>query len=121
MRLLVIEDESLVAQDIGWTIESIKGFKLAGIAATVERALAFIRSHEIDGAILDANLDGESSKSVAAELRRKSIPYLILSGCLDRRLLPPPLDRGPLLEKPYSEKDLISRIKSLASAAAAAE
>jgi DNA-binding response OmpR family regulator len=121
MRLLVVEDESLVAQDIGWTIESIKGFTLAGIAATVEKALAFIRSDKIDGAILDANLDGESSKAVAAELRRKCIPYLVLSGCLDRRLLPPPLNRGPLLEKPYNEKDLIARIKGLAAAAAAAE
>lgn len=118
MRLLVVEDEPLIAQDIACVVESIEGHTVAGAAGTVEKALAFIRSEQIDGAILDAHLEAESSKAVAEELRRKNIPYFVLSGCVVPSALPPPLSLAPLLEKPFREKDLIARVLDLAPAAA---
>jgi DNA-binding NarL/FixJ family response regulator len=121
MRLLVVEDESLIAQDIAWVVESIQGCTVVGIAGSVEEGLAFVKSAQIDGAILDANLEDESSRVVAEELRRRNIPYFVLSGCLDQDMLPSPLNRAPLLEKPYCDRDLIAQIANLASAAAAAE
>lgn len=121
MRLLVVEDESIVAQDVAWFIENIQGFKAAGTARTVAEALAFIKSEPIDGAVLDANLGSESSEAVAEELRRRKIPYFVLSGCIIRDMLPPPLNLAPLLEKPYRDKDLISQIRNLAPSPVAAE
>ena len=82
MRILVVEDESVIAQDIAWIVENEAGYSVAGIASTVDEALAIIAKGELDGAILDANLDGESSEKIAKELKQKNVPFFILSGYL---------------------------------------
>lgn len=40
MRMLVVEDEAIIAQDIAWVIEKEMQFTLVAIARTVEEALS---------------------------------------------------------------------------------
>jgi DNA-binding response OmpR family regulator len=114
MRLLVVEDESIIAQDLAWVIENDLGFTLAGIATSVGDALEIIDREPVDGAILDANLGGESTKCVAEALQRRNAPYFVLSGCIMPSTLPAPLNRAPFLQKPYREKELHQHIRDLA-------
>ncbi len=113
MRLLVVEDETLIAQDIAWVIENLLGFAVAGMASTVGEALDIIARGPLDGAILDASLNGESCVDVALELQRKGIPFFVVSG-RSSNALPPPLDAATLLAKPYREQALVEEIRKLA-------
>jgi NAD(P)-dependent dehydrogenase (short-subunit alcohol dehydrogenase family) len=57
-RILIIEDEHLVAHALGSALR-VSGVEIAGMAATVEQALALQSSMpKIDGALLDINLRG---------------------------------------------------------------
>lgn len=113
MRVLVVEDESVIAQDIAWVIENVAGYTVAGIASSVDAALAILADGQFDGAVLDANLDGRSSESVANELKRKNVPFFILSGYVLKKLLPPALAEAPFLQKPYRESELVLRLRDL--------
>ena len=64
--------------------------------------------------ILDVSLHDGTSEAVAAELLRKHIPYCLMSGWPDQEQLPPPLNRGRMLKKPYRDEDLVSTLEDLA-------
>ena len=121
MRFLVVEDESVIAQDVCWVIENLLSFSVAGATATSGEALKMIASETVDAVVLDANLEDGTSEAVATELKRRHIPYFVLSGSIEQNSLPAPLDCGPMLAKPYLENDLISEIKRLADAAVRSE
>jgi CheY-like chemotaxis protein len=113
MRVLVVEDESIIAQDIAWIVENLAGHTVAAVANSVDAALAIVAEGQFDGAVLDANLDGQSSETIANELKRKNVPFLILSGYVLQNLLPPALAEAPFLQKPYRESDLVLRLRDL--------
>ncbi len=118
MRVLVVEDESAIAQDIAWIVENEAGYTVAGIAGSVDTALAIISEGQVDSAVLDANLDGQSSERIADELKQRNLPFLILSGYVLNKLLPPALAEAPFLQKPYRESDLVLRLRDLESGGA---
>jgi CheY-like chemotaxis protein len=78
-RVLIVEDEYLLAQDMADYFDDI-GAEVLGPAATVADALALINSAEVQGAILDVNLRGERVYPVADVLRQKQIPFVFASG-----------------------------------------
>lgn len=112
IRILVIEDEPAIAADLCWVVEEL-GYSIGGMASAVDEALALIADAQIDGVILDANLRGVSSASVADALRARNLPFFVLSGYLQRQL-PAPLADAPFLAKPYNQDDLTLRIRDLA-------
>lgn len=78
-RILVVEDEPMVAMSIEMLLEC-EGFESAGVAATVEEALKLVAAGGYDAAILDANLGGVFSGPVAEALQKAGAPFLVLSG-----------------------------------------
>jgi CheY-like chemotaxis protein len=103
MRILVVEDEMMVAMmledmltDLGCDV--IK-------ARRVAKAIQLVAAGEIDGAILDVNLGGESVYPVAHELQERSIPFIFSSGYGAGGIAPEYRDR-PTLSKPFLEKEL---------------
>lgn len=111
-RILVIEDEPAIAADLSWAVEDL-GYSIAGMASSVEEALTLVVDGHIDGAILDANLHGVSTESIADALRERKLPFFVLSGYLQRQL-PASLADAPFLAKPYNQSELALRIRSLA-------
>jgi len=77
-RLLVIEDEPLVALDLVAGLEEA-GAEIVGSAGTVEEALQLIESASIDAVLLDANLRGRPVDDLAAALTRKKVRPALLS------------------------------------------
>src|ERR1700712_4618553 len=67
-RILVVEDEYMLADDLQIELEKVGAIVLAPLP-DVEAALAFLAGDaELDGAVLDINLRGEASYRVADEL-----------------------------------------------------
>ena len=113
MRVLIVEDEYLIAMDIMATLKR-GGCEVAGVAGSVSKALRLIEDQSCDAVILDANLYGDSAEPVAAALRQRGIPYLVVSGYStgQRAGL---LATAPFLAKPCAPADLIAAVQALQS------
>lgn len=105
LRLLVVEDEYMVAEHIGMLLEDF-GCDVAGPVATIEEALAAVENGGLDGALLDANLNGDSSAPIAAALHAASVPFVVVTGYGARALADEALDRAPRIIKPFSIAEL---------------
>ena len=104
LRLLIVEDEYMVADHIGMLLEDF-GCEVAGYASTVGEALELIGRERLDGVLLDGNLNGDSSAPVAVELRSRSIPFVVATGYGRLELNAEALNGAPRLAKPFSNFD----------------
>ncbi len=112
-NVLVVEDEALVAELVV-DIADDMGAQAVKIATHVEQALACIANSAWDLAILDHNLNGTPSWPVAEALKRRGIPYLVVSGYggeirVDASTV--------LLAKPYNVADFVAAIRTVTSPA----
>jgi len=78
-RVLVVEDEYLVAMDMSAYLEAA-GAHVVGPASNVSAALEALEHAELDGAILDVNLRGEMAYPVADALAARGIPFVFTTG-----------------------------------------
>jgi CheY-like chemotaxis protein len=80
LRILVIEDEAIVAMLIGDVIEGI-GHVVAGVADTAADAIQLAGDEQPDLALCDIKLlGGDSGLDVAAALKPLNIPCVFISG-----------------------------------------
>ncbi len=107
-RILVVEDEFLIALDITGVLEQA-GLAVVGPAGTVGDALNAIAQEEVHGALLDAHLAGEPVGRVADALKAHGIPFAFVSG-YGREHLPPAHQGAPLVRKPFTGQDLLAAI-----------
>lgn len=99
LRLLLVEDEYLFAVCLSETLEDM-GVQVLGPVSRVEDALELIdRAPEIDAAILDVNLAGETTFPVADRLRARQVPFAFASGH-DPALMPARFRDVVLCRKP---------------------
>ena len=105
-RILVVEDEFLIALDIAGVLEQA-GLTVVGPAANVGEALHAIASEPVDGVLLDAQLAGEPASSIADALIARRIPFAFVSG-YGREQLPADHRNAPLVKKPFTGKDLLA-------------
>lgn len=111
MRVLIVEDEYLVAQDIA-AILAEAGCEIVGIAGSVTEALRRLDDEGCDAAVLDGNLHGLTSEPVAAALQQHGSPFLMLSGyAADQRHWVSA--EAPYLAKPYRSADLVAAVLAL--------
>ena len=100
-RVLVVEDEYLVAQDLAQELEDL-GVEVLGPVARVEDALALLASGaaQPDAAVLDVNLGGRMAFPVVDVLRGRGVPIVFVTG-YDPASLPQAYARVPCCEKPF--------------------
>jgi CheY-like chemotaxis protein len=103
-KVLVVEDEMMIAMLIEDMLEDL-GCQLIGPATKVERALDLIGSETIEVALLDVNLDGRATDTVAHELRQKGVPFVFATGYGAAGVPRRHSDR-PVLQKPFQKRDL---------------
>jgi CheY-like chemotaxis protein len=108
-RILVVEDESLVAMLIEDSLIDI-GCEIAGIASQVDEAMSKVSSLEFDAAILDVNLNGAQTDPVANALIERGIPFIFATG-YGAAGLPELLQSAPVLGKPFQRSDLERALK----------
>jgi CheY-like chemotaxis protein len=114
LRVLVVEDEMMVSMLIEDMLEDL-GCKVVGPASRLDEALALAGVAELDCAVLDVNLGGQSIFPLADVLRAKGAPFAFATGYGDAGLRE--VDKGsPVLQKPFRETDL-ARVLGLLKAA----
>jgi len=108
-KVLVVEDECLIAMDLQCMLNDA-GYEVLGPVSSVAAALEIISGGEVMTAILDANLDGESSTTVASALTKSKVPYLVVTG-YDLQNLPIELQAKNVVQKPYDSKVLLLKLE----------
>jgi CheY-like chemotaxis protein len=112
-RLLVVEDEPLIALDLAASLEKA-GAALAKTAGTEKEALQLIEQTQFDGVLLDANLHGQTVDEIAVALTRRNIPFVFVTG-YGRDGLPSLFKHAPILTKPFSDEQLLQAVMALPS------
>lgn len=111
-RVLVVEDEYFVADDISRELRA-HGADILGPVPTLEDALGLLgREERIDGAVLDVNLRGEMAFPVADALMARGVPFVFSTG-YDPSVMPPRYRDVPRWEKPYRYGDLARALPQL--------
>lgn len=100
-RVLVVEDESLVAMLLETILEDM-GCTPVGPAATVDEGLSMVEGETLDAALLDVNVAGAQVFPVAEALKARGVPFVFSTGYGEGGL--PDAWRGqPTLQKPFTE------------------
>ncbi|MDX3925557.1 MAG: response regulator [Shinella sp.] len=111
VRILVVEDEWLIAEDHAANLRRA-GHHVVGPFASVKAALAAVESEEIDLALLDFELSDENSYPVAERLHQRGIPFAFLSGHTELHL-PADMDGAHIIGKPIAPACLLATVDRL--------
>jgi CheY-like chemotaxis protein len=111
-RILVVEDEYLIADDIR-DLLTRDGAEVVGPVATADAAAALVESDDrIDAALLDVNLRGDTDFAFADMLFTRNVPFAFATG-YDREIIPDRFQAAPRLEKPLNPRQIVSAIDAL--------
>lgn len=113
MRVLIVEDELVIAQRLERLLRAEAGDELASVdvEATLAGARQWLGSHPVDVVFLDLNLNGRDGFDLVAEAASGAFHTVVVSGHVERALeafeigvldfVPKPFD-GPRLRKTLS-------------------
>jgi len=118
-RILIVEDEAMVAMLIEDIVEEI-GCTIVGPAARVAQALAVLEAGGVDAAVLDVNLNGEMSYPIADALAARGLPYVFVTGYGHAGLKPEYRDR-PVIQKPFTRTSLERAIEGMVASSLAGQ
>jgi DNA-binding response OmpR family regulator len=114
-RILVVEDEYFLADDLCRTLTEA-GAEILGPYASVEDASTLIAEGEpIDAAVLDVNLRGDMVFPVADALRDRGVPFAFATG-YDQETLPNRFNDTPRVEKPFKAHKVAAVLKPMVGA-----
>lgn len=105
VRILVVEDEPLVALQLQSDLES-DGHQVVGPAGDLAEGIALAQQEDIDAAFVDVSLGEDTSAEIADQLLARRIPFVFATGYTDVRMLPEHLRSVPRLAKPYAIDDV---------------
>ncbi|WP_312734391.1 response regulator [Brevundimonas sp.] len=101
-RVLVVEDESLVAMLLETILEDM-GCTPVGPASNVDEGEVIARDTvDLDAALLDVNLAGRQVFPVAAVLKARGVPFVFSTGYGESGL-PDEWRGNPTIQKPFTE------------------
>jgi DNA-binding response OmpR family regulator len=112
LKILVVEDDALIAMELGERLGEF-GYRVIGPAANVAAAQEAVRGERPDIALLDANLGGESSVSLGAELAKLGVRVAFCTGYDRIKDMPAELSGVPVLTKPISDATLQDALRKM--------
>lgn len=115
VRVLVVEDEVIIAQSIISMIEKM-GYECIGTAIRATKGLELAKALKPDIALLDINLKGEETGIwLAGELKRElNIPYVFLTSLGDKKTIEEATSTMPYgyLLKPVAQQSVYAAIET---------
>jgi CheY-like chemotaxis protein len=109
LKVLVVEDESLVAMLIEDVLAEL-GYDPIAVASRLDEALICAETLSFDFAVVDINLNGQRTDPVVEIMQRRGIPFLFASG-----YGPAGVTEGwahvPVVQKPFQPYELASAIR----------
>ena len=105
-RVLIVEDEPLVAMELALELED-QGIITLGPATSCRQALDLLAAEAPDAVLLDGNLNGEPVTPVAEALAQRGTPFAFVTG-YSMEQFPAEFRDRPILSKPFTAADLRS-------------
>ena len=112
-RILVIEDEFFVAAHIEYVLQA-EGVEVIGPVGSLDEATRLASNVDVDGALLDVNIDGGRIDGVADILARKHVPFVFVTA-YGRNNLPPAHQEAVVVDKPFKDEELIREVRRFGS------
>ncbi len=109
---MIVEDDPFIAMDLEDTFRE-NGFDVIGPFADVDSGLSALKECTPDVAMLDYNLGRETSIPLARTLRESDVPYVFLSGQVDRVVAAHDLPPRPVISKPFVAETLVVLVEDL--------
>ena len=112
-RVVIAEDEAIIRLDLKETLEE-EGYVVVGETGRGDEAVALVKEHEPDVAILDIKMPGLDGLSAASEITSERLAaVLILTAFSQRDLIEQARDAGALayLVKPFQRSELVPAIE----------
>ena len=114
VRILIVEDEFLLAMELETLLQQ-RGCMVLGPVSSVGQALTMLDGEQPDIALLDVNLKGERATPVAAALRARGVPFILITGYSVMQLSEPELRAAPRIDKPVNCRALKRAVASTLS------
>ena len=113
-RVVIADDESIIRLDLKEILES-DGYVVVGEAARGDDALAMIREHRPDLALLDVKMPGLDGIEVAREVKGSGTIVVLLTAFSQRSLIESARDAGVVayLVKPFRSSEILPKLASL--------
>lgn len=111
-RILIIEDELIVARDIRKALER-GGHKVEGVARTAASAFSLLEASQPTLVLIDIFLKGDlTGIDIATQLNQQGIPFIYVSANSNQPVLEAAKSTNPygFVVKPFREKDLLVSI-----------
>jgi CheY-like chemotaxis protein len=105
LRILIAEDNVFAALELEQTLLAF-GCRPVGPVARLDQAMGLASREDLDGALLDVELQGQMVFAVAEELERRHIPMIFASGYGTDEVFPAAFAHHPRLSKPFGEDDV---------------
>lgn len=104
MKVLIVEDEALVAIDLAMQVEDL-GEEVVGPMSSLESGIKAAEKEPLDFALLDINLRGKRSTPIAERLEARGVPFVFLTG-YDSPRIEEEYSSDEIIPKPISSNDL---------------
>ena len=113
-RVLIVEDEILIAMDLKYILEDA-GFKVLDTVTNASEAIEVIKTDIPDLVILDVFINGELNGIELAEIIKQNykIPFYFLTANTEAVMYDKLLMLGPLgvISKPFDEMNIIKQLR----------
>lgn len=122
MRVLVVEDEAIVARRLMRMVGNILGDRVELIrhVSTLDDARQWLNEHVVDLLFLDLNLNGRDGFEILADMVARSFHTVIVSAHADQALRAFEYGVADFVAKPYDETRLRKAIERVTSGDASA-
>lgn len=107
-KVLVVEDEAITALMIAHIVEAV-GCVVVGPVGSLHEARA-LAAGELDGAVLDVNLNGEAVFPVADLLAARQVPFVFVTA-YSTQAFPAAHAQRRVIGKPFSPTELARAVR----------
>ncbi len=110
-RILVVEDEPMIALDMEQTLSQLGH---VDTAETIAEAVGAITEAKVDLVVMDFQLRDGIAYPLAVELSNRKIPFVICSGSPGLEEFGQVFRDAPLVPKPYTTDCLLAAVRKAA-------
>ena len=110
-RILLVEDSFLILMELESAL--LDAGAEAVCCRTVREALTTLDAQQVSAAVLDVQLDRETSQSVADRLARQGIPFLFYTGQLETALVHDDWPNCKVITKPAPRETIVAAVADL--------
>ena len=114
--VLLTETDAMIGADLSDALEKA-GYRVLGPVGTMAEALHLLEQDKPTLAVIDVLLKDGRCTALVRELRQRSVPFLVHSGCRQDQRLAADFQGAPWLSKPATPWDVVSTLDELSFSA----